>query len=335
MTVINQSELAELTTLDQVLMWSIVSINASNLDSRNNYISDNAAIRAESANYIQWSVTQDDNGRGKFIYTALLPVVNPHPLKNKNSIIEKILSYSPFDPDMQTESGINGYGFQLPNLPAWIQTTEQILAYAGVIASQISKYAFMTTGDNAFWENIHPEYWAECQYKISDSAYGGSMILTGTLSIDWHSYLNGRSLIECLNAYQPHASDVNCNFPQLKLLWAVNDVDIFAPPIDVFPLIPLTGPIIVTDGGAILNTEDGAGGLIDSYSQSYFNDGMVPPWLLQAIEDPSSSVNQITGGTNVTGSTTPQLIESLPVCKEQDPSMASYAIQLGNKVQTK
>jgi hypothetical protein len=335
MTVINQAELAELTRLDQALMWAIVSINASNLDSKNNYISDNAAIRAESANYIQWSVTQDDNGHGKFIYTALLPVVNPNPLQDKPSIIERIWSYSPFDPDLKTEPDIVGHGFELPKIPTWANTTERILAYLGILAAQISKYAFMTTGDTAFWANIHPEYWAECQYKISDSAYGGSLILTGTLSINWNSYLEGRSLIKCLNPHPNHASDINCNFPQLALLWDVPVVDVFSPPIDVLPLIPLTGRLVVTEGGVVLDGEGGAGGLIDSYSQSYFNDGEVPSWLSQAIEDPSSSVNQLTGGSQVTGNATPQLIESLPICKEQDPSMVSYATQLGSKVPTK
>ena len=71
MTIINQSELSKLKYLDQVLMWAIMSINNSNLDSKNNYISDNAGVRAESKDYITWSVAQDDNGAGKFVFSAL------------------------------------------------------------------------------------------------------------------------------------------------------------------------------------------------------------------------------------------------------------------------
>ena len=90
MTVINRDELAQLNTLDQVLLWTIVSINSANLDARNPYIADSAAIRAESADYVRWSVGQDEKGRGLFTFSALLPLVNPQPLQDKASILERI-----------------------------------------------------------------------------------------------------------------------------------------------------------------------------------------------------------------------------------------------------
>lgn len=331
MTLLRLDELAQLTTLDQALLWCIVSINAANLDPENSFISDNAAIRAESANYIQWSVTQDDKGQGKFVFTALLPVVNPSPLQDKASLLERIWSYSPFEPQQNFDAGILGYGYGIPVLPDWVDTSERLLAYLGILATLISKYARLTKGDEAFWAPIKPEYWADIQYQISDSAYGGTMTITGQMSIDWNSYLQGLSLVKCLNPYAGHASDINCNFPRLDILWAVPDVDLALPPGDVTPLIPATGDLSVVDGGRVSNTESGAGALINSYNQSFFNDEALPDWYLTAVNQPSGGGGGGTGGSQVLGNATPQLIESLGICKEQDPDMVSYANQLGDK----
>jgi hypothetical protein len=327
MTVINESELAELSTLDQVLMWAIVSINASNLDARNTYISDNAAVRAESKDYISWSVTQDDKGKGKFVFSALLPVVNPHPFKDKQSIIERIWSYSPYDPNLETETAISGYGWQLPTIPIWIDTTERLLAYIAIIGTKIAKYARLTKGDEAFWAAVKSEYWADCQYSISDTPYGGEMTITGYLTIDWNSYISGQSLIRCLNPYAGHASDINCNFPNLMELWSVAEVDLSLPLQDLTPLIPSDG--ISSSGG------ESAESLIDSYGGNYFLDEAVPDWYTQALEGYQSQADNFSNSSADIGNATPKLIESLPICKEQDPEIISFTVSLADRVPTK
>jgi hypothetical protein len=324
MTIINESELAQLTTLDAVLMWSIVSINASNLDSRNNYISDNAAIRAESKDYISWSVSQDDKGLGRFIFSALLPLVNPNPFKDKQSIIERIWSYSPFDPTLEMDIQSNGYGWQLPAIPIWVDTTEHVLAYCAVLGSAIAKYARLTRGDQSFWAGIHSEYWADLQYSISDTPYGGQMIVTGYLSIDWNTYLEGKSLLTCLNPYSGHASDINCNFPNLMQLWNVADVDISLPAEAIEPLIPSTGDLVV--GGI------SAEALIDSYSDSNFLDEAVPSWYTEALENYQSQSESFANTSADIGNKTPKLIESLAICKEQDPEIITFTVSLADKV---
>lgn len=338
MTLLRLDELAQLTTLDQALLWCIVSINDANLDPRNFFISDNAAIRAESANYIQWNVTQDDKGQGKFVFTVLLPLVNPNPLQDKESLLERVWSYSPFEPQQEFDAGIAGYGYGIPVLPAWVDTSERLLAYLGVLAALISRYARLTKGDENFWALIKPEYWADIKYLISDSAYGGTMTITGEMSLDWSSYLQGLSLIKCLNPYSRHASDINCNFPRLDILWAVPDVALAVPdvvlalpPGDFTPLIPAAGDFSVGDAGRIMQTESSANALINSYVKTKFNDDALPDWYLDAINNPQSASLTLSGGTTVLGNATPQLIESLTICKEQDPDMISYANDLGEK----
>jgi hypothetical protein len=332
MTIINQAEFSQLTRLDQALMWAIVSINASNLDPRNTFISDNAAIRAESANYVQWSVTQDDYGRGRFVYTALLPLVNPRPLQDKQSLIERVWSYSPFDPTTHLTAGSVGYGTAIPTIPTWADTTEKLLTYIGILASSISKYARMTNRPAEYWADKHPEYWADCHYQISDSAYGGSVTLTGSMSIDWATYLKGKSLIKCLNPPTAKASDINCNLPRLDLLWQLPTVDLTDHPDIVIAQIPSSGGLTVGAGGIVINVEGSAGALIDSYNQGYFTDDALPDWYLKAVQAPSENASSGSGGTQVLGGSAPQLIETLPVCKEQDPTIASYANQLASKI---
>jgi hypothetical protein len=335
LTLLRLDELAQLNTLDQILLWSIVSINAANLDSRNTFISDNAGVRAESKDYIQWSVSQDDKGLGRFVFTALLPVVNPQPLQDKASLLERIWSYSPYEPRQNFDAGILGYGTGIPALPPWVDTCERLLAYVAILATFISKYARRTKGDAAFWEAIHPEYWADIQYKLLDSAYGGNMTITGSMYIDWNSYLQGLSLIKCLNPDPARASDLSCNFPILSLLWGVPDVDPALPPSAIEPLIPSVGEFSVQGAGISSNTESSAGALISSYDQSFFNDDALPEWYFNAVNGIPGGGGAPTDIAQISGTATPQLIESLGICKEQDPSIISYANELGTTLPKK
>jgi hypothetical protein len=331
MTVINQSELAELSRLDQILMWCIISINASNLDARNTHISDNAAIRAESKDYISWQVVQDDTGAGKFTFSALLPIVNPHPLEDKVSLLSRIWSYSPYDPDMITEAGIVGYGWGVPPMPAWIETTEQLLAYVAVLASKIVKLAPKINGSQSFINSIMSKYWGNCQYQITDSAYGSQMTITGYLTLNWRTFINGGSLIRCLNPPVDDASHVNCNFPDLLEVWDIPELDLNLPVAEILKDVPNnTGVPIPPAGATVLSDPNAPPGsaeeLINSYGQSYFLDDALPDWYRDAINNPPHLQTGVSGLGNMssTDGQAPKLIESLPICKEQDPAVVSY-----------
>jgi hypothetical protein len=329
MTVINQAELDELIRLDQVLMWSIISINASNLDARNNYISDNAAIRAESANYITWQVVQDESGNGRFTFTALLPIVNPHPLQDKVSILDRVWSYSPYDPNMITEAGITGYGEGISGLPFWIDTTEKLLAFAAVRAAKVCKLAPLITGTQELINSIKRQYWGSCQYQITDSAYGSQMTITGYLTIDWYKYVKGKSLIRCLDPYAGHASDINCNFPSITELFNIAAIDLELPVEQLIPLIPVGAFGLPPGGGAAIEMsveQSSAEYLIDSYGQNYFIDDALPDWYRDIINNPPQLQTFASGLGNVSSADAqaPRIIESLPICKEQDPAVVNY-----------
>jgi hypothetical protein len=335
MTIINQSELSKLQYLDQALMWSIMSINNANLDSRNNYVSDNAAVRAESKDYITWSVTQDDNGAGKFVFSALLPIVNPHPLEDKQSILERIWSYSPYDPSMKMDVGLDGYGWQLPARPSWCDTTERLLAYLAVIASKLTKYRNLTKFTAEELAMVHYQYWGECQYILSDTPYGGTMTIAGYLTIDWNSYLQGKSLIKCLNPYSAHASDINCNFPDLVQLWSVTSVDLDLPAEEIADLIPSTGEYSVIGGTETSSETTTADSLLNSYGQTIYLAEYANNFFGLSLENYQAGADTVNNTSAGLGSSTPKLIESISTCKEQDPDLASYATNLADKVNVK
>jgi hypothetical protein len=335
MTIINQSELSKLKYLDQVLMWSIMSINNSNLDSKNNYISDNAGVRAESKDYITWSVTQDDNGAGKFVFSALLPIVNPHPLHDKQSIVERIWSYSPFDPSMLVDVGLDGYGWQFLSKPTWCDTTERLLAHLAIVASKLTSYRNRTKFTAAELALVHYEYWGECQYTMSDTPYGGQMTIAGYLTIDWNSYLQGKSLIKCLNPYSAHASDINCNFPDLVQLWSVTAVDLDLPAVEIADLIPSTGTYSVIGGTETSSETTTADSLINSYGQDIYLAEYAENWFGSALSNYQVGADAVNNTSAGLGSSTPKLIESITTCKEQDPDLISYATSLADKVNVK
>jgi hypothetical protein len=310
------------------LMWSIISINASNLDARNPNISDNAAIRAESKDYIQWSVVQDESGNGRFVFTALLPIVNPHPLKDKPSILDRVWSYSPYDPDLLTESGITGYGEGVSGLPVWIDTTEKLLAFCAVRATNVCKLAPLITGTEALINSIKRQYWGNCQYQITDSPYGSQMVITGYLTIDWHKYIKGKSLIRCLDPYAGHASDINCNFPSITALFNIAAIDLTLPIEQLIPLVPVGAFGLPPGGGPAIEIaveQNSAEDLINSYGQNYFVDDAVPDWYSAAPPLLWVGRTEFTNlNPNSPDAKAPKLIESLPICKEQDPSVVNY-----------
>jgi hypothetical protein len=328
MTVINEAELAQLTHLDQLLMWSIMSINASNLDARNTYVSDNAAIRAESKDFVSWSLTRDENGLGKFVFNVLLPLVNPHPLKDKESLLERIWSYSPYDPDMQTESDIFGYGWKIPTIPLWADTTERLLAHVAIMGSTIAKYIRVPLIYDANRPRVEAKYWAQCEYSINDSPYGGSMTIAGYLTFNWQSYLNGKSLIKCLNPPLEDASEVSCNFPDLAVWWQIPPISPSLPLESIFYLMPPLDPLIEGE-------ELPARKLIDSYGGGFALDEILPDWLVDAQNNYQNRADERQNDSADIGNKTPKLIESLPLCKEQDPEMVTYINSLAEKIKTK
>ncbi len=326
MTFINQAELAKLTYLDQVLMWSIISINASNLDPRNTNISDNAAIRAESRDYITWKVVQGDKWTGKFTFTALLPIVNPKPLQYKNSIIERVWSYSPFESStgMNLDIDYGGIGFKLPDLPSWIDTTERLLAFCAILGTKISVLSRLMSGSKSQMAIINPDLWADCQYSITDSAYGSQMSITGYLTINWQSYIQGYSLISCLIPFVNSVSPMNCNFADLLNTWGGIFAEIYNSNMEILTKFVPSGDY--NTSGAISDLNTSAESLIDSYSQKYYSDDALPDWYKDAIDNPPQLDNLRGGVGNIDSNDTkaPKIIESLPICKEQDPSVVSY-----------
>lgn len=128
-----------------------------------------------------------------------------------------------------------------------------------------------------------------------------------------------------------HASDINCNFPSIAILFNIPGIDLGLPVPDLIELIPAGGymfpPGGVFGGGVSILAEDNtAEALIDSYGQNNFIDDALPDWYLDAIKNPPPLQTLVSGLGNLGNNDdkAPKLIESLPICKEQDPSVVSY-----------
>ncbi len=156
-----------------------------------------------------------------------------------------------------------------------------------------------------------------------------------TITAGEPSYLQGKSLINCLNPYSAHASDINCNFPDLVQLWSVTSVDLDLPAAEITDLIPSTGEYSVIAGTATSSETTTADSLIESYNQdTYLVEYAYATWIdaFSEYQAQSDAVNNTSVGL---GSSTPKLIESVTTCKEQDPDLASYATTLADKVTVK
>lgn len=141
MTVINQNELSQILYVDQALMWCVIELEHSNHHIDNFYLSDNAAVRAESQDFVSWQVIQDSDGNGQFVFTALLPILNRHPLLQQNSIIECVMSYTIFRlTDEQITYPTDGKGMLLPTIPIYINTLEKLLVWLVQLVEGVNRY---------------------------------------------------------------------------------------------------------------------------------------------------------------------------------------------------
>lgn len=141
MTKINYTELSNIQYVDQALVWCVVELEHSNHHPNNFYLYDNAAIRAESKDFVSWQVLQDDEGNGQFIFTGLLPIRNPHPLLEERSILECVKSYTEYlvvDELITFPTG--GYGMLLPAIPIYIDSMEKLLVWLVRLVEAVNRY---------------------------------------------------------------------------------------------------------------------------------------------------------------------------------------------------
>jgi hypothetical protein len=141
MTQINFDELAKLQTLDQGILWAVISLTRSNKHPNNTWYSDNATIRQEVAKDLSnWNVSQDDQGRGHFSFTAIMPLLDPEPMRAAADICQTIKSYSNFAlVDQTVDDPIDSKGFPMPELPDYVETLEQLLFYLVRIAEAVGR----------------------------------------------------------------------------------------------------------------------------------------------------------------------------------------------------
>lgn len=140
MTQINTDELAQLQTLDQGIMWAVLSLHRANTDKTNVWYSDNATVRQTVAkNLVNWSIRQNQEGIGKFTFSAVMPLLDRDPMVNQDDICQVIKSYSAFLLTTQLlDPPVSNKGFPMPPLPAYIETMEQLLFFLCRIAAAIN-----------------------------------------------------------------------------------------------------------------------------------------------------------------------------------------------------
>lgn len=141
MTQINYDELALLKTVDQGIVWAVLSLHRSNTHENNFWYSDNATIRQKVArDLINWGIKQDPDGTGRFSFTSLMIVSDPNPMQTLTDACQLIKSYSFFRLEDQTvEEPTTSKGLPIPDLPPYVTTLEQTLYYFVRIADAVGR----------------------------------------------------------------------------------------------------------------------------------------------------------------------------------------------------
>jgi hypothetical protein len=269
MTKINQAELAQIKYVDQALMWCVIELEHANHHPDNFYLSDNAAVRADAVNFVSWAVIQDDAGNGQFVYNALLPIYNPHPMLEQRSIIDCVKSYTIFQlPGEQITYPVGGKGMLLPSIPTYIDTMEKLLVWLVQIVEGVNRYI-----------------------KLINDLIGVNFVESAAIPTPTVTIEGGVVSIGGLAA---------------------------------------VAPILETQANAPTTAE----GIISQYESSNFDSNAVPDWYLNHIDNLGSSANSSSGTDGGGGEPKPVdpgsgnnsgNIDTLPVCKEQDPKIVSFS----------
>jgi hypothetical protein len=272
MTVINQSELSQILYVDQALMWCVIELEHSNHHIDNYYLSDNAAVRAESQDFVSWEVTQDSDGNGQFVFTALLPILNRHPLLQQNSIIECVMSYTIFRlTDEQITYPSDGKGMLLPTIPTYINTLEKLLVWLVQLVEGVNRYI---------------------------------KLINALVSVDF---------VETVDTPAP-------------------TIDLSEGVVTIAGLEPLAPILAVVDNGT-----GGAEENISQYENAGSDPNATPEWYMDAVDNLQIYYSSgASGGGGGGGNPEPTpvdpgngnnggLLDTLPVCKEQDPKIISFS----------
>jgi hypothetical protein len=269
MTKINQDELAQIEYVDQALMWCVIELEHANHHPENLYLSDNASVRAEAVDFVSWAVIQDESGNGQFVYNALLPLYNPHPLLQQQSIIECVKSYTVFQlPGEQITYPVGGKGMLLPTIPTYIDTMEKLLFWLVQIVEGVNRYI-----------------------KLINDLIGAEFVETATAPTPTVSIDDGVVSITGLEA---------------------------------------VAPILETQSSSPTTAE----GIISQYESSGYDPNAVPDWYMNYVDNLSNSSGGDSGTSGGGGEPKPVdpgsgnnsgNIDTLPVCKEQDPKIVSFS----------
>jgi hypothetical protein len=269
MTKINRNELEQIQYVDQALMWCVIELEHANHHPDNTQLSDNAAVRADAVNFVSWAVIQDDTGNGQFVYNALLPLYNPHPLLQQQSIIECVKSYTVFQlPGEQITYPTGGKGMLLPTIPTYIDTIEKLLVWLVQIVEGVNRYI-----------------------KLINDLIGAEFVETAAIPSPTATIEGGVVSISGLEA---------------------------------------VAPILETQSSSPTTAE----GIISQYESSGYDPHAVPDWYMNYVDNLSNSSGGDSGTSGGGGEPKPVdpgsgnnsgNIDTLPVCKEQDPKIISFS----------
>jgi hypothetical protein len=254
------------------LMWCVIELEHANHHPDNLYLSDNASVRAESVDFVSWAVIQDESGNGQFVYNALLPLYNPHPMLQQQSIIECVKSYTVFQlPGEQITYPVGGKGMLLPTIPTYIDSMEKLLVWLVQIVEGVNRYV-----------------------KLINDLIGAEFVETTAIPTPTVSIDDGVVIIAGLEA---------------------------------------VAGILETESSSPTTAE----GIISQYESSNFDSNAVPDWYMDWIDDVGSSGGTVGGGNGGGGGggepkpvdpgngNNNGNIDTLPVCKEQDPKIVSFS----------
>lgn len=141
MTQINRTEYDQLQSLDQALIWAVVTLAEANRNQNNSAMLDYVTIRPEAIDYVNWNVRLDADGQPLFTFSMLFPLVDHNPLETKPGLPLKIPTYTDFQPESEPLTLFPaGVGFPRPDIPPEITTLERLACWLGLVASQLGRF---------------------------------------------------------------------------------------------------------------------------------------------------------------------------------------------------
>jgi hypothetical protein len=149
MTGFSKAKALEIVGLDQALLYTIVSLERANRAYDNYEWNRDPTLPVEAQEDVNWSIVKDDNGLGRIVFKAIIPLSNRHPFLGKRNIVSQVRAFTNYYSNEIDDLMAPNPSGSIPKPPILenIVTLEQYVVWLSLLANAYREYVLIYNGN--------------------------------------------------------------------------------------------------------------------------------------------------------------------------------------------